>query len=75
MNRIGLDRRKIRRELGLDGSNGAARFFIPNSLLLIDEEVGSFMLIKLFYKAILIKKMQQRQDRLMLQSGEHRVAI
>ena len=50
-------------------------FHLPNSLLLIGEEVGSFMLTKLSYKAMLIKKMEQRQDRLMLQFGEHRVAI
>jgi len=30
------------------------------------------MLIKLSYKAMLIKEMEQRQDRLMLQFGEHR---
>jgi hypothetical protein len=33
------------------------------------------MLIKLSYKAMLIKKMEERKDRLMLQLGEHRVAI
>jgi len=33
------------------------------------------MLIKLSYKAMLIKKMEQRQDRLMLQFGEHRLPI
>src|SRR5260370_1375281 len=50
-------------------------FHLPNSLLLIREEVGSFMLIKLSYKAMLIKKMEQRQDCFMLQFGEHRLPI
>jgi len=33
------------------------------------------MLIKLSYKAMLIKKMKERQDRLMLQLGEHRLPV
>jgi len=33
------------------------------------------MLIKLSYKAMIIKKMEQRQDRLMLQFGEDRLPI
>jgi len=41
-------------------------FHPSNSLLLIGEEVGSFMLIKLPYKAMIIKKMEQRQNRLIV---------
>ena len=33
------------------------------------------MLTTLSYKAMIIKKVEQRQDRSMLQLGEHRVAI
>jgi hypothetical protein len=38
-------------------------FHLSNSLFLIGEQVGSFMLIKLPYKAMIIKKMEQRQNR------------
>ena len=43
--------------------------FHPLNALFLTGEVGSFMLIKLPYKAMIIKKMEQRQNRLIVTIG------